>query len=84
MALYQRQDFLDNEKPSYVWAYEFTDSPLTVEKFYAYVGKYANHRGLLKPYIVSPFGFDSQIISLAESNYVGLVLVNLNAPMTKE
>lgn len=84
LALYQRQDFLDNEKPSYVWAYEFTDSPLTVEKFYAYVGKYANHRGLLKPYIVSPFGFDSQIISLAESNYVGLVLVNPNVPMTKE
>lgn len=84
LAMYLRQDFLDNDKPSYVWAYEFTDTPLTEEKFYAYVGKYANHRELLKPYIVSPFGFESNIISLAESKHVGLVLVNPSAPMTKE
>ena len=84
LAMYQHQNFLDNDKPSCVWAYEFLYYPLTTDKLYAFIGKYAKHRGLLKPYIVSPYSFDGDLISIAEDNAVGLILVNQHTPMTKD
>ncbi len=83
LATYQNEEFLKNDKPSFVWAYEFIDSPLTPEKFYEIVGKYSHRRALIKPYIVSPKSFNSRIIRTAEEEYVGLVLINRYEPMTK-
>lgn len=84
LAMYQRPTFLDNDKPSIVWTYEFIEGTLTPDKLYAYIGKYATHRGLFRPYIVSTSSFNRHIINIAETNRVGLVLVNRNAPMTKD
>lgn len=81
---YVSQDFLDKDKPSHVVAYEFVDTKLTTEKLYAFNGKYGTNSLTrhIKLYVVSPFGFDKEVMRVAEDNCIGLVLVNRNVEMT--
>lgn len=84
IAMYVSQKFLDSDRPTIVWAYEFINEKLTEEKLYSYVGMYSLRRPVIKPYIVSTFAFDQKIISMAELGSVGLVLVNPSEAMTSD
>ena len=83
VSVYHSKEFYDDDKPSHVEAYEFVKERLSTEKIYAYVGKYESKRNI-KLFVVSPYGFDKEVISLAEDKYIGLVLVNMNEEMSQE
>lgn len=83
VSKYHSKQFLDEDKYSQVEAYEFIHEKLTTEKLYAFVGKYEARRNI-KLYVVSPFAFDRDVISLAITKYIGLVLVNPAMEMTQD
>lgn len=72
---YQKQEFLNIRKPSYIEAYECISGILDLKTLHAYIGLYEGRRNI-KLYIVSTSGLTNDVYSLAERKGIGYVRIN--------
>lgn len=83
VSLYHSKRFLDEDKPSHVEAYEFVHEKLSMNQLHIYNSRYEPYRNI-KLYVVSPYSYNRDVIKLAESKHIGLILVNTNEEMTQD
>ena len=83
VEFYQAERFYEASTPSHIDAYEFVEEKLTCPRLHQFVGQYDGQQGV-KLYIVSSFGLDANVRSVALKKHIGYVRLNPNIPMTSD